>query len=158
MGEFYGSTPGTAGYEAAKWLNRRVGSKNDEHFTMSFTLAGFIDDIKESGITSAVVVGRDTPSLTVSNDVIYDVVKQHKELIGIASVDPQTHGIKATLDEIERSTKQLYLKGINVEPGFGNPPVHADDKDFLGVYDACQQLGLPLFIMSGPTTPNLEEQ
>lgn len=27
LGEFYGSTPGTAGYEAAKWLNRRVGSK-----------------------------------------------------------------------------------------------------------------------------------
>lgn len=156
LGEFYGSTPGTGGYESAKWLNRRVGSKDDEHFTKSFTLDGFIDDIKESGITKAVVVGRDTPSLTVSNDVIYDVIKNHKELIGIASVDPQTHGLKVTLDEIERSTKQLGLKGINVEPGFGNPAVHADDRDFLGVYDACQELCLPLFIMSGPTTPNLE--
>lgn len=96
--------------------------------------------LKKGGITKAVVVGRDTPSLTVSNDVIY-VIKNHKELIGIASVDPQTHGLKVTLDEIERSTKQLGLKGINVEPGFGNPAVHADDRDFLGVYDACQELG-----------------
>lgn len=84
------------------------------------------------------VVGRDTPSLTVSNDVIYDVVKNHKELVGIASVDPQTNGFKTTLDEIERSTKQLGLIGVNVEPGFGNPPVHADDRDFLEVYDACE--------------------
>ena len=30
--EFYGLTPGTTGYESAKWLNRRVGAKDDEHF------------------------------------------------------------------------------------------------------------------------------
>lgn len=80
----------------------------------------------------------------------------HKELIGIASVDPQTHGAKAATAEAERAVKQLGLRGINVEPGFGNPPVAADDAQFLPVYDACAQLGVPLFIMSGPTTPNLE--
>jgi predicted TIM-barrel fold metal-dependent hydrolase len=34
--------------------------------------------------------------------------------------------------------------------------VVADDTQFLPVYDACEQLGLPVFIMSGPTTPNFE--
>ena len=69
---------------------------------------------------------------------------------------PQTHGVKTALAEIERATGQLGLRGINVEPGFGNPAVAADDAQFLPVYDACAQLGLPVFIMSGPTTPNFE--
>ena len=154
--DFYGATPGTKEYEVAKWLNRRVGSKHDEHFVRSHTLEGFVAEVRESGITTAVVVGRDTPSLSISNDRIKEITAPHKELIGKASVDPQTHGIKAVLAEIERATKQLGLRGINVEPGFGNPAVPADDPQFLPVYDACAQLGLPVFIMSGPTTPNFE--
>lgn len=152
--DFYGATPGTKEYEVAKWLNRRVGSKQDEHFVRSHTLEGFVAEVRESGITSAVVVGRDTPSLSISNDRISEITAPHKELIGIASVDPQTHGSKATLAEIERATKLLGLRGINVEPGFGNPAVAADDAQFLPVYDTCAQLGFPVFIMSGPTTPN----
>jgi predicted TIM-barrel fold metal-dependent hydrolase len=154
--DFYGATPGTKEYDVAKWLNRRVGSKHDEHFVRSHTLEGFVAEVRESGITSAVVVGRDTPSLSISNDRIKEITAPHKELIGIASVDPQTHGVKAALAEIERATNQLGLRGINVEPGFGNPAVAADDAQFLPVYDACEQLGLPVFIMSGPTTPNFE--
>jgi predicted TIM-barrel fold metal-dependent hydrolase len=154
--DFYGATPGTPEYEVAKWLNRRVGSKHDEHFVRSHTLEGFVAEVRESGITTAVVVGRDTPSLSISNDRIKELVAPHRELIGIASVDPQTHGVQSALAEIERATKQLGLRGINVEPGFGNPPAAADDAKFLPVYDACAQLGVPAFIMSGPTTPNLE--
>lgn len=152
--DFYGATPGTQEYEVAKWLNRRVGSKHDEHFVRSHTLQGFVDEVRESGITTAVVVGRDTPSLSISNDRIMEITAPHEELIGIASVDPQTHGVKAALAEIERATSQLGLRGINVEPGFGSPAVAADDAQFLPVYDACAQLGIPVFIMSGPTTPN----
>lgn len=154
--DFYGATPGTKEYETAKWINRRVGSKNDEHFVRSHTLEGFVAEVRESGISSAVVVGRDTPSLSIPNDRINEVTSRYKELIGIGSVDPQTHGVKAAVAEAERAVKQLGLRGINVEPGFGNPPVAADDPQFLPVYDACAQLGVPLFIMSGPTSPNLE--
>ncbi len=41
--DFYGATPGTKEYEVVKWLNRRVGSKNDEHFTRSKTIKGFVE-------------------------------------------------------------------------------------------------------------------
>jgi predicted TIM-barrel fold metal-dependent hydrolase len=154
--DFYGATRGTKEYEVAKWLNRRVGSKHDEHFVRSHTLEGFVAEVRESGITSAVVVGRDTPSLSIPNNRIKEIIAPYQELIGIASVDPQTHGVKAALAEVERSIKQLGLRGINVEPGFGNPGVAADNAQFLPVYDACAQLGVPVFIMSGPTTPNFE--
>jgi predicted TIM-barrel fold metal-dependent hydrolase len=154
--DFYGATPGTQEYETAKWLNKRLGSKDIEHFKRSHTLEGFLGEVRDSGIDTAVVVGRDTPSLSISNDRIHEITAPHKELIGIASVDPQTHGVKGALAEIERATCRLGLRGINVEPGFGNPPVAADDAQFLPVYDACAQAGIPVFVMSGPTTPNFE--
>ena len=98
--DFYGATPGTKEYEVAKWLNRRVGSRHDEHFVRSHTLEGFVAEVRESGITSAVVVGRETPAMSISNDRIQEITAPHKELIGIASVDPQTHGVKAAVAEI----------------------------------------------------------
>ncbi|WP_198007961.1 hypothetical protein [Methylovulum miyakonense] len=66
--DFYGATPATPGYETAKWLNRRLGSKQDDHFVRSHTLDGFIEEIREVGIRHAVVVGRDTPDITIPNE------------------------------------------------------------------------------------------
>jgi len=151
--DFYGATPGTGEYEVAKWLNRRVGSKNDEHFARSTSTEAFVEEIREAGITAAVVVGRDTPNLTVSNDQILELTAPHPELIGIASVDPQKPN---ALAELERAVDQLGLLGVNIEPGFGNPSLHADDPALYPIYDACAQLKVPVFLMSGPTTPDLD--
>jgi len=154
--DFYGATPGTKEYEVVKWVNRRVGSKNDEHFVRSKSIQGFIDEVRETGITKAVLVGRDTPATRISNDQIKQLTADYKELIGIGSVDPQTQGTKGAVAEADRAVKKLGLKGINVEPGFGNPPIKADDPLLFPVYDACVQLGVPVFLMSGPTSPSLE--
>ena len=153
---FYGATPGTKEFEVVKWLNRRVGSKNDEHFTRSKSVEGFVEEVRETGITAAVVVGRETPGIRVSNDQISEVTSGHKVLVGVGSVDPQTQGIKGALAEVERAVKKLGLAGINVEPGFTSPPMMADDPLLYPVYDACDQLGVPVFLMSGPTSPSLE--
>ena len=154
--DFYGATPGTKEYDVVKWLNRRVGSKDDEHFTRSKNIEGFVDEIREAGITAAVVVGRDTPGIKHSNDQIKELTGGYKELVGIGSVDPHARGIKGALDELERAVKKLGLKGINVEPGFGNPPMKADDPVLYPIYDACDQMDVPVCIMSGPTSPSLE--
>lgn len=151
--DFYGATPGTPEYDFARWLNRRLGSRDDTHFTRSSNIEGFIEEIHTAGITRAVVVGRDTPGLTISNDQIQALTQPHSELIGIASVDPQKPG---TVDEIERAVRQLNLRGVNIEPGFGMPPLQADDPLLHPIYKACDQLGVPVFLMSGPTTPNLD--
>ena len=153
---FYGSTPGTAEYETAKWLNRRTGSKVDNHFESSYSTEAYLQEIRDSGITHAVVVGRDTPSLTVSNDQIFSLTQGHSELIGLGSVDPQRHGIQNTLAEIERSIKVLGQKAINIEPGFVSPALHADNPVYEPIYDLCQSLRIPVCIMSGPTTPDFE--
>ena len=145
--DFYGKTPGTPEFEVVKWLNGRVGSKN---------IDGYLREIKETRITASVIVGRDTPGIKHSNDEVHEIVKRHKELVGVGSIDPHRWGIKAAVAEVERAVRELDLKAINVEPGFGSPPCKADDKMLFPIYDACAQLGVPVTIMSGPTAPSLD--
>lgn len=153
--DFYGKTRGTPEFEVVKWLNGRVGSKNLEHFTASRDVHSYVKEIRDTRITAAVVVGRDTPSIRHTNDEIYAIVKGHKELVGIGSVDPHRLGVQKAVAEVERAVA-LGLKGINVEPGFSAPTTRVDDPMFYPVYDACQQLGVPLTIMSGPTAQDLD--
>lgn len=153
--DFFGATPGSSEYETARWLNRRVGTNgNDAHFTRSLTQDGFLAEIRESGLARAVVVGRHTPFQHLPNDRIHEIVSRHAELIGIGAVDPVLLGERATIEEIERATGQLGLKGIDIEPGFGAPPRHPDDRVYWPVYERLQELDVPLFLMSGPTTPD----
>jgi predicted TIM-barrel fold metal-dependent hydrolase len=156
LDNFYGATPGTASFEVAKWLNRRTGSHQDDHFVRSLTLEGYVEEIREAGISQAVVVGRDTPGLSISNDRIHELTSPYSELIGFGSVDPQARGADAAVGEVERSIKVLGQRAINIEPGFGEPALLPDDAVFFPVYEACQQLGVPVCLMSGPTTPDLD--
>lgn len=153
--DFYGKTPGTPSFDVVKWLNGRVGSRDVEHFTRCKNADDFVAEIRESGIDTAVVVGRDTPSVKHSNDEIQALVKGRKELVGIGSVDPHASGVKAAVAEVERAITKLGLKAINVEPGFGSPPRTCDDPLLFPIYDACDKLGVPVSIMSGPTSPSL---
>ena len=154
--DFYGKTRGTPEFEVVKWLNGRVGATEVEHFTRSKDIESFVREIKATRITASVIVGRDTPGIKHSNDEIHSMVDGRKELIGVGSIDPHRLGVRAAVLEVERAVKVLGLKAINVEPGFGNPPRPADDPMLFPIYDACDQLGVPVTIMSGPTAPSLE--
>jgi predicted TIM-barrel fold metal-dependent hydrolase len=154
--DFYGKTPGTKAYDTARWLNRRTGSKDDEHFARSKTIEAFVQEVRDAGIDKAVIVGRDTPALTHTNDEIHALVRGHGELLGIGSVNAQLQGPKAITHEIERAVRQLGLVGVNIEPGFGAPALKPDHPVLFPVYEACQALGVPVFLMSGPTSPALE--
>ncbi|SDB93132.1 amidohydrolase family protein [Paraburkholderia lycopersici] len=154
--DFFGARPGSAGEAAARWLNRRVGTRGDDaHFIRSRTPEGFLDEVREAGLAHAVVVGRHTPSQHLPNDTIHHIVGGHTELIGIGSVDPVLQGEDVALAEAERAVRTLGLAGINIEPGFGEPPRHPDDPAYWPVYELAVSLKVPVFLMSGPTTPDL---
>ena len=154
--DFYGATPGTKEYDVVKWLNRRVGSKNDEHFTRSSTAKGFVEEIRECGIRAAVIVGRDIPGIRHTNEEIHKLTSKHKELMGMGSVDPHALGSQGSAAAVEYAIKELGLKGINLEPGFASVPMHADDPLFFPVYEVCSKLNVPVSLMSGPTTPDFD--
>jgi predicted TIM-barrel fold metal-dependent hydrolase len=152
--DFYGARRGTAEFETAKWLNGRTGSHDIEHFVRSQTEEGYIAEMRESGFLASVVIGRDTPAIRDDNDEIHALTSRHPELVGVGSVDPQRLG-RGAVEEAERAVRKLGLKAINVEPGFGEPAIAFDDPLLLPVYEALQDWDAPVFLMTGPTTPNL---
>ena len=153
--DFFGATPGSPEHATARWLNRRVGTRGpDTHFERSLTQDGFLQEVRDAGLHKAVVVGRHTPSQHLPNDTIHKIVHGNDALLGIAGVDPALQGTQAALSEIERSIKVLGLSGVGIEPGFGAPPRHPDDALYCPVYELAHSLGVPVFLMSGPTTPD----
>lgn len=153
--DFFGATPGSTANETARWLNRRVGTRgDDEHYARSRTQEGFLAEVREAGLSKAVVVGRHTPAQHLPNELIHRVTHGYDELLGIAGVDPQLQG-HAAVDEAERAIRELGLAGIDIEPGFGEPARHPDDPVYFPIYEVCAQLGVPVFLMTGPTTPDL---
>jgi len=152
--DFFGARAGTPSNEVARWLNRRVGTKgDDEHYARSRTPEGFLAEVRDAGLYKAVVVGRHTPSQHLPIDALHSIVRDHAELLGIAGVDPALQG-HAAVDEAERAINVLGLAGIGIEPGFGEPARHADDPVYFPIYELCTALGVPVFLMSGPTTPD----
>jgi len=153
--DFFGATPGSPEHATARWLNRRVGTRGpDNHFERSLTQDGLLQEVRDAGLHKAVVVGRHTPSQHLPNDTIHKIVHGHDALLGIAGVDPALQGTQAALSEIERAIKVLGLSGVGIEPGFGAPPRHPDDALYWPVYELARSLGVPVFLMSGPTTPD----
>jgi predicted TIM-barrel fold metal-dependent hydrolase len=82
------------------------------------------------------------------------LVSRNSELVGVGSIDPHRLG-RRSVEEAERAIVKLGLKAINVEPGFLEPARHFDDTLFWPLYEALQDWQVPLFLMSGPTTPDL---
>ncbi|MDR1976639.1 MAG: amidohydrolase family protein [Campylobacteraceae bacterium] len=153
--DFFGATVGNKAYEAAIWLNKRVGTRGDlEHFTPSLSKEGFLEEVKKGGLSHAVVVGRRTPDQQISNDFLHEITNDHKELLAIGGVDPALDGIDESIKEIDRIVGELGLAGVDIEPGFAHPPRHPDDEIYFPVYEHLASKKIPLALMSGPTTPN----
>jgi predicted TIM-barrel fold metal-dependent hydrolase len=153
---FFGARDGTSEFETAKWLNGRVGTRGDlAHFVKSRTKEGFLEEVRSAGLTYAVVVGRRTPSQQIDDAFISEIVKPHKELLGIGGVDPALDGIDETIKRIDLAIGALGLKAINIEPAFASPPRRADDRLYFPIYEYLSARKIPLTLMSGPTSPDL---
>ncbi|ACL62495.1 amidohydrolase family protein [Methylobacterium nodulans] len=153
---FFGATPDTPEYGVVRWLNRRVGTKEIDHFARGQSVEGFVGEMDAAGITAAVMVARSVPGVRISNDDLAAVARHNpKRLIGIASVDPTDLGREKAVAEARRAVSELGMKGINLDAGFYGSPMRADDERLMPLYELCQELGVPVFVMSGPTTPDL---
>jgi predicted TIM-barrel fold metal-dependent hydrolase len=153
---FFGATPDTPEYGVVRWLNKRVGTKEVDHFTRGQSVEGFKSEMDGAGITIAVMVARSVPGVRIENDALAEVSKHDpRRLVGIASVDPIDLGRDAAVAEARRAITQLGMKALNIDAGFYGTPMRADDERLMPLYELCQELGVPAFVMSGPTTPDL---
>lgn len=153
---FFGAAPGTPSYEVVRWLNRRVGGLDVDHFARAKDAMGFLGEMDLAEITVAIMVARSVTGVRVSNKALAAVAAADKRrLIGIASVDPIELGRDAAVAEARHAVQELGMKGINLDAGFYETPMKADDERLMPLYELCQELGVPAFVMSGPTTPDL---
>lgn len=153
--DFFGKTPGTPDHDVVRWLNRRVGTRGDDtHFARSSTPEGFLAELRDAGLARAVVIGRHTPFQHLPNDRIHEIVAASDLLEGVGAVEPALLGPQATLEEAERAIRVLGLRGIDIEPGWADPARTPDDPIYHPLYDLLQDLGAPVFLMTGPTTPD----
>lgn len=155
--KFFGSTPGTPEYSVVQWLNKRVGSKDVNHFERARDLPAFVAEMDDAGLTTGVMVARSTPTVRVGNDELAELAKQSKgRLFAIASVDPVDLGQDAAVKELTRAVEQLGMRGVNIDAAFYAKPLKASDNLLMPLYEKCMDLKVPVFVMSGPTSPNLE--
>lgn len=153
---FFGAQPDTADGDLVRWVNRRVGATDPEHFTRYASLADVVAGMDAAGIDLGVTVGRSTPTVRIENDTIAALATQSGgRLIGVASVDPVFLGRDAAVAEATRAITTLGLAAINLDAGFYETPLRANDDRLMPLYEACVALNVPAFIMSGPTTPDL---
>jgi predicted TIM-barrel fold metal-dependent hydrolase len=153
---FFGAAPGTPEYETVRWVNRRVGSKDVDHFSRYPDLTHIVAGMDEAGIDLGVVVGRSTPSVRIANSTIADLARQSAgRLLGVASVDPVALGSQDAAAQVQHAISELGLIALNLDAGFYEKPLRADDELLMPLYELCVSLGVPAFVMSGPTTPDL---
>jgi predicted TIM-barrel fold metal-dependent hydrolase len=153
---FFGAFPNTVEGELVRWVNRRVGAADPDHFTRYTTLDHVLAGMDDAGIALGVTVGRSTPTVRIENDSVAALVaKSAGRLIGVASVDPVALGREAAVAEARRAVGPLGLAAVNFDAGFYGTPLRADDDRLMPLYETCVALDVPAFIMSGPTTPDL---
>ncbi len=153
---FFGARPDTADGDLVRWVNRRVGARDPEHFTRYGDLTSVLAGMDKAGIDLGVTVGRSTPTVRITNDSIAALAKDSGgRLVGVASVDPLALGREAAVAEAKRAVMALGLAAVNLDAGFYETPLRADDERLMPLYEACVALDVPAFIMSGPTTPDL---
>ncbi len=100
----------------------------------------------------AVIFGVDAETTSgnpfVGNDYTADIVRRYPDrFMGFASVDP--HKGKAAVNEMERSVKELDLRGLKLHPI--SQAFFPNDTRFYPLWEKCADLGVPVLFHSGQT-------
>jgi uncharacterized protein len=100
----------------------------------------------------AVIFGVDAETTSGSrfpgNDYTAEIVKRYPDrFMGFASVDP--HKGKAAVIEMERSVKDLGLRGLKLHPI--SQAFFPNDIRFYPLWEKCAELGVPVLFHSGQT-------
>ena len=100
----------------------------------------------------AVIFGVDAETTSgrpfTGNDYTADIVERYPDrFMGFASVDP--HKGKAAVNEMERSVKDLGLRGLKLHPI--SQAFFPNDTRFYPLWEKCADLGVPVLFHSGQT-------
>jgi uncharacterized protein len=104
----------------------------------------FLDDMRESGVTRAVLQAEYTyGDVETLNGAVGETVAEHKEtLVGFAGIDPLQS--EDPVRDLDRYIREWGLKGLNLQPWVQG--LYPNDKRYYPIYDYLQDRGLPVTI------------
>ncbi len=114
-------------------------------------LAEFVRGMDAAGISIAVFTGRDILRGEVrngfSNSYLAQCMREFPgRIIGFAGIDMQLG--QAGADELRRAVREDGARGASLDPRMSG--VHMDDRKAYPIYEAAQELGVPVVFTMGP--------
>ena len=137
--------PGSGPSETQQQMSRYFGT--DQRGTIEQMYEMYVElDI------FAVIFGVDSETTSgkpyEGNDYTAEIVRRYSDrFMGFASVDP--HKGKAAVIEVERSVKELGLRGLKLHPI--TQAFFPNDTRFYPLWEKCAELGVPVLFHSGQT-------
>ena len=119
------------------------------------SLALLVKEMDEAGIDLAVVPGRQSPGTFITNDELFEIKKQYPGRFEIFPLyDPLRK--EESMEEIIRYMEEEHIKGVSIEPGFGNE-LRFDDKEYAPLYELLNSRKMVLMAtFSGSITRTLD--
>lgn len=141
--------------EITRWVTGRLGVEMPEPFE-----TGNVDDwaaeVRNSMIDKAMVVSRNTPSCIVPNSVLADLREKYPDIVvPVAGIDI-AGAIHDPVAELEYCVNTLNIYAAAIDPGTSGGSQaqvwgsRMDAGRFFAFYQACSDLEIPLFMMTGP--------
>lgn len=141
--------------EITRWVNGRLGVTTPVPFENS-SVPEWAAEIRDSMIDKVAVVSRNTPSCQIPNRVMADLRDEYPDIvIPVAGIDI-AGTVHDPIAELEHCVNSLGIYAAAVDPGTsgGNQAqvagTHMDEPRFFAFYQACADLNVPLFMMTGP--------
>ncbi len=111
-------------------------------------------EIESAGLRFGLMNGRHSHilglSCHVSDRYLADLTKSSGgKLRGLAGVDGDC-SFADTAAGLDRAVNELGLKGLCIEPGLFRKPLYADDEQLMPLYEKCDELEVPVLLMTGP--------
>lgn len=134
------------GYDAMPAFMERYKQLYDFKRLCTLPLDTFVDQMKESGVSLAVLQAEYTyGDVDLLNQRVGEAVKRHPDmLMGFAGIDPL-----ATDDpvaDLDRYVRNWDMKGLNLQPWVQG--IFCNDKRLYPLYSYCQQNDIPVTIHS----------
>ena len=142
--------------EYMKMYTGPANARNWERFGYpeppTVSLAEFVRALAANNLEKAVFTGRQSVAggaivRGISNDYVAQCVRESGgRIVGFAGLDPTSGG--AGLREMERSVKELGLRGVSLDPHTAR--LFPSDRRLYPFYQKAVELGIPVTFTMGP--------
>jgi predicted TIM-barrel fold metal-dependent hydrolase len=108
----------------------------------------FMGEMDAAGIDLAVITGQQSSARygSVPNDDVARLARAYPtRFVAFAGIDASS---PQAVTETRRALETLGARGISMQPGWGDPPLHLEDERIFPIYDLCQRSGVPVMLTS----------